>query len=66
MFDAAFFNIKPAEAHSIDPRHQTLLGVHRGGRQDAAARCGHGRREAGYYYTRLVGIKREVDQRDVF
>ncbi|KAK3305955.1 polyketide synthetase [Chaetomium strumarium] len=27
LFDAAFFNIKPIEAHSIDPQHRILLEV---------------------------------------
>ncbi len=27
VFDAAFFNIKPVEAHSIDPQHRILLEV---------------------------------------
>ena len=27
LFDAAFFNIKPVEAHSIDPQHRILLEV---------------------------------------
>ena len=27
LFDAAFFNIKPVEAHSIDPQHRVLLEV---------------------------------------
>jgi hybrid polyketide synthase/nonribosomal peptide synthetase ACE1 len=27
VFDAAFFNIKPIEAHSIDPQHRMLLEV---------------------------------------
>ncbi|KAL2173703.1 polyketide synthetase [Thermothelomyces heterothallicus CBS 202.75] len=27
LFDAAFFNVKPVEAHSIDPQHRMLLEV---------------------------------------